>query len=230
MTASRIGVEDAAYERLREEIVDGELHPGARLVEADLVSSLGVSRPMVRAALARLQHEGLVIREPHRGARVRHVTVDEAVEIVQCRATLEALAVRHAAARATTADVDALRAIHDEMRAKIAGGDLLGYSECNARFHARILDASRHQTAQRLVVGLRAQIVRFQFRTILVPGRPQQSLAEHERILKALACRDGDAAAAAMEAHLTHVVENLPHAGPAHGQTQPIEADREGRK
>src|SRR5690606_9613246 len=126
-------------------IVSGELHPGARLVEADLVRSLGASRPVVRAALARLQQEGLVEREPHRGARVRTVSVEEAVEILQCRAALEALAARRAAVNASAEDIAALRDIHDEMRHRIAAGDLLGYSDCNARFHARILEISRHR-------------------------------------------------------------------------------------
>lgn len=216
----RSSVEDATYARLRDAIVADELHPGTRLVEADLVKRLGASRPVVRSVLARLQYEGLVEREPHRGARVRLVGVDEAVEIVQCRAALEGLAARHAAARATDDDVDALREIHDQMRGCIDGGDLLGYSDCNARFHGRILDASRHRMARQLVVGLRAQLVRFQFRTILVPGRPLMSLGEHERILTAIADRDEDAAATAMAAHLAHVVDNLPRTETAQAQAR----------
>ena len=206
----RSSVEDGAHAELREAIVSGELSPGARLVEADLVRRLGASRPVVRAVLGRLHHEGLVEREPHRGARVRRVTVAEAVEIVQCRAALEGLAARHAAAHATAADVAALRAIHDEMTACVESGDLLAYSGRNARFHNRILTASGHQTARRLVVGLRAQMVRYQFRTILTPGRPAASLAEHAQILAAIAAHNPEAAQTAMTTHLTHVTTHLP--------------------
>jgi len=210
-----VSVEDTALAKLRDAIIDGDLHPGTRLVEADLVRRLGASRPVVRSVLGRLQHEGLVEREPHRGARVRMVTVDEAVEIVQCRAALEALAARQAAVHATAADIAALREIHAEMAACIADGDLLAYSACNARFHARVLTASRHRTAHRLVTDLRAQMVRFQFRTILVPGRPAESLAEHAAILTALAAGDPDAAQQAMTTHLSHVVANLPRTTPS---------------
>jgi DNA-binding GntR family transcriptional regulator len=220
VTAARVGAEETAYRELHRAIVGGDLLPGARLVEADLVALLGASRTVVRAALARLQYEGLVVREPHRGARVRLVTVGEAVEIVECRAAIETLAVRHAATRATDADIAELRGIHAEMTERIADGDLLGYSDCNARFHARILDASQHRAAQRLVAGLRAQIVRFQFRTVLVAGRPQRSLAEHGLILSAIAERDAAAAAAAMAAHLAHVVENLPHTETAQARSR----------
>ena len=211
---SGVSVEDTALARLRDAIIAGDLHPGTRLVEADLVRRLGASRPVVRGVLGRLQHEGLVEREPNRGARVRMVTVEEAVEIVQCRAALEALAARHAARNATPDDLAALREIHEEMAARIAGGDLLAYSACNACFHGRVLTASRHRTAHRLVTGLRAQMVRFQFRTILVPGRPAESLAEHGAILDALAAADPDAAQRAMTAHLAHVVDNLPRTSP----------------
>lgn len=146
------------------------------------------------------------------------MSVDDAVEIVQCRAALEGLAARHAAMNASAKDVAELREIHDEMRVRIADGDLLGYSDCNARFHRRVLDTSGHKTARQLVTGLRAQLVRFQFRTILVPGRPPESLAEHGRILDAIARHDGDAAAAAMTTHLSHVVETLPKTN--HGEAQ----------
>src|SRR5699024_12590595 len=78
-------------------IVAGRLTANQRLIEADLVSELGVSRATIRAALARLEHEGLVVREYNHGARVRMVTAEEAVEILQVRSALEALAARHAA-------------------------------------------------------------------------------------------------------------------------------------
>src|ERR1700742_4650370 len=98
-----------AEDRLRDAIVTGRLQPNQRLVESELASSLGVSRTVVRMALARLEHEGLVEHERHRGARVRLVDESEAVEILEARAVLEGLAVRRAAERATPAEVAELR-------------------------------------------------------------------------------------------------------------------------
>jgi DNA-binding GntR family transcriptional regulator len=92
----------------------------------------------------------------------------EAVEILQARAVLEALAARAAAQRARAADVAALRAILAVMRERLDGGDLLGASERDAALHARILALSGHRTAGRLVASLNSQLVRFQYRTILV--------------------------------------------------------------
>ena len=200
---------DRPEDRLRAAIVTGRLLPNERLVEADLTRRLGVGRSAVRAALARLEHEGLVELEPHRGARVRRVALAEAVEILQARAALEGLAVRQAAARATPEDVDDLRAILAEMRRLLDAGDLLAASDANALLHDRLRRIGGHATANRLISELRSQLVRFEYRTILVPGRSQRSLAEHTAIVDAVAAGDPDAAEAAMRVHLSHVGDAL---------------------
>jgi DNA-binding GntR family transcriptional regulator len=198
-------------DRLRAAIVAGRLLPNERLVEADLTRQLGVGRSAIRTALARLEHEGLVELEPHRGARVRLVSVPEAVEILQARAALEGLAVNRAAHNATEADVAGLRAILAEMRALLDAGDLLKASDTNAVLHRRLLEIGGHATANRLIDGLRSQLVRFTYRTILVPGRSERSFAEHTAIVDAIAAHDGAAAERAMRRHLSHVADALRH-------------------
>lgn len=187
----------------------GHFQPNERLVEADLVRFLDAGRTTVRAALVRLDQEGLVAREPNRGARVRLVSAQEALEIEEVRAALERLAVRRAAQEITEAGIDRLRGDLEEMEARVADGDPLAYSELNARFHDRIWSIAGNATASRLLGSLKSQSLRFQYRTILQPGRPLRSLAEHRAIVDALAARDPDAAEAAMRAHLGHVVETL---------------------
>ena len=200
---------DDAYERLRSEILTGRLMPNERLVEADLAQRVQASRAIVRTALVRLGQDGMVTLTPHRGARVRVVTDAEAVEIIQTRAVLEALTAREAATRATAREITAVRRILDGMGRRLAEGDLLGYSEGNASLHAAIIEAARHETAARLIAGLRAQMVRFQFRTILVPGRATHSYAEHTAIVEAIAARDPEAAEKTMREHLGHVESTL---------------------
>jgi DNA-binding GntR family transcriptional regulator len=160
-------------------------------------------------ALVRLEHDGLVERERHRGARVRRVSEDEAVEILEARAALEGLAARHAATGADQGAIDGLREIVAEMRRLREAGDLIGLSNMNARLHAGILEASGHETAKRLSRTLSSQIVRFQYRTVLLPGRPDHSFAEHAAIVEAIAARDPDAAEAAMQHHLLRVADAL---------------------
>ena len=67
----------------------------------------------------------------------------------------------------------------DRQRAALAEQDLMRASDVNAQLHAKIVELSGHATAQRLVRALNSQMVRFQFRTILIPGRPAQSHEEH---------------------------------------------------
>jgi len=94
-----------AYRRLREAIASGQFHPNERLVEASVATRLGVGRTAVRAALVRLDQEGLVTLEPNRGARVRLISDREALEIEEVRATLEAMLARRAATRVTPANL-----------------------------------------------------------------------------------------------------------------------------
>ena len=196
-------------DRLREAIVTGRFQPSERLVENDLTQVLGVGRSAVRTALARLEHEGLVEHERHRGARVRLVEAHEAVEILEARAELEGLAARHAALRATPDDVERLRAILDEMRRRLDARDLLGASDENAVLHSTLLEISAHGTAVRLIATLKYQLVRFQYRTIMLPGRSERSFGEHKAIVDAVAAGNPDAAQAAMRTHLSNIAEAL---------------------
>ena len=198
-----------AYEQLRAAIVAGQLQPNERLVEADLIPLLQVSRSAVRTALVRLTQEGLVEHEPNRGAKVRLIDEHEAAEILESRMVLEGLAARYAAHNATKEHLDELRAILEHMRALLDEGDLLGVSELNANLHARLLEIAEHGTVSRLVATLNSQLVRFQYRTILAPGRAEHSHAEHRAIVDAVARGDADAAERAVRDHLTHVVEAL---------------------
>jgi DNA-binding GntR family transcriptional regulator len=197
------------YQTLREAIVSGELQPNERLVEAELGATYGLGRAAIRGAFARLEQEGLILRERHRGAKVRLVSQSEAVEILEARAALEALAVRHTAQHATNAEVQELRGMVAEMRRLLDSGDLLRVSEVNGRLHRRMLELSGHRTAIRLCATLASQVVRFQFRTILVPGRPERSFAEHTAVVDAIAAHDPDAAERALRTHLHHVAEAL---------------------
>jgi DNA-binding GntR family transcriptional regulator len=198
-----------AYELLREAIVGGRLQPNERLVEADLTGMLHASRSAVRTALVRLAQEGLVEHERNRGAKVRLIGEEEAAEILESRMVLEGLAARYAARNATKADAAELRAIVKEMRSLLNAGDLLGASDLNATLHARLLEIGGNETVSRLVGALSSQLVRFQYRTILLPGRAEQSYAEHRAIVAAVAKGDPDAAEQAVRVHLSHVVDAL---------------------
>src|SRR6476646_10885101 len=120
---------DHAYDLLREAIVALRLLPNERLVEADLSQMLDTTRSAVRTALVRLEQEGLVEREPNRGAKVRLVDEQEAAEILESRMVLEGLAARYAARNATDDQVDELREILKGMRSALDAGNLVAASD-----------------------------------------------------------------------------------------------------
>jgi DNA-binding GntR family transcriptional regulator len=198
-----------ALARLRAAILDGDVAPGQRLAEEELASTFGVTRASVRAALIDLAADGLVERVPHRGARVRVVSVAEAVAITECRMVLEGLCAAKAAERADAAALDVLAGIGDAMRQAVAAGDPIRYSALNRQLHRLVREVADQPIAAELLDRLHGQIVRHQFRLSLRPGRPQLSLPEHLAIIDAITRRDPAAAEAAVHAHLASVIAAL---------------------
>jgi DNA-binding GntR family transcriptional regulator len=195
---------------LRDAIVDGEFAPNQRLVEADLSERFGASRGSIRTALLELGAEGLVERVQNRGARVRAVSLAEAIEITEVRMVLEGLCAAKAATRLTEDDRDRLRGIGTAMQEAVRSGDLLGYSELNRQLHALIRTLGGQSTAQAILERLRGQNVRHQFRLALHPGRAAVSLPQHLEIIEALCAGEAEAAEAAVRRHLHSVIETLP--------------------
>jgi len=198
-----------AVERLRRAILAGDMAPGQRLVEGELAGTLGVTRASLRAALFDLAAEGLVERIPNRGARVRAVTLDEAIAITECRMVLEGLCAAKAAERATPVQIERLTGIAERMAAAVAAGEPLKYSALNRELHQSVHEISGQAVAADLLQRLNAQIVRHQFQLSLRPGRTHVSLPEHQAIVAAIAARDPAAAEAAARAHLASVIDAL---------------------
>ncbi len=199
----------AVVEAVRTAIVQGEYAPRQRLIETDLCERFGTSRFVARAALQELSARGLVEFQRNKGARVRDVTLTEAIEITEVRMLLEGLVAARAAERATGADAARLRGIVTDMRTAINRSELVRYGDLNARLHAAIRDVAAHATCDRVLRQLRDQTVRHQFSLALMPGRPWVSLPEHEAIVDAVTARDPEAADLAMRAHLRSVTEAL---------------------
>jgi DNA-binding GntR family transcriptional regulator len=197
----------AVVEAVRTAIVRGEYAPRQRLIEADLCERFDTSRFVARSALLELSARGLVEFQRNKGARVRDISLAEAIEITEVRRLLEGLVAARAAERVTRAEAAKLRAIAAEMRAAVDSSELLRYGELNARLHAAIRDIAAHATTARLLSQLRDQTTRHQFSLALVPGRPAVSLPQHEAIVAAVAAKDPAAAEAAMRSHLQSVVD-----------------------
>src|SRR3954471_18485690 len=201
--------QETAERALRAAISRGDMPPGYRLVEAELVALTGVSRSAVRLAIDALAAEGLVERIQNKGARVRVVSTEEAIAITECRMPLEGLLARKAAERITEAQADSLRAHLQTMTAAVECGDVGKYSELIQQLHGLVGEAARHPVAADLVGRLQAQLVRHQFRLSLRPGRPRVSLGELSELVDAVTDRDPGRAEAAAVAHFRSVIAAL---------------------
>jgi DNA-binding GntR family transcriptional regulator len=203
---------EATYQRLKRDIMEGAYTPRQRLVETDIAQALGVSRATLRAALIRLQHEGFIETQPNRGAQVRSFSVEEAARILQVREVLEGLAAAIAAEKATPARLAELRGIVAEMEKTLAADDLLGHLPLVGRFHQVIIEVADNEFIDQFLGMLRAPLIRHQFRIILVPGRKEESLAEHREILTYLEQHDAVGAEQAMRRHVAQLRSSLQQA------------------
>lgn len=196
-------------ETLRRAIYHGELTPGQRLVEADVASRYEASRAAVREALALLSNEGLVVRERNRGARVRPVLLEEAIEIFEARAVLEGLCAAKAAAVITPRERRDLKALAAPMSDAVRRNDIIVYNQMSLQVHTKIQEIAKQATVSTMLDRLRYQSARYQFHVALLPGRPARGLKEHLAIIEAVGSRDPEAAEAAMRQHLLNVIDAL---------------------
>ena len=208
MRAGEPGRQFAAA-RLRQAILAGDMAPGQRLVEQELAGTLAVTRACLRTALFDLAAEGLVERIPNRGARVRAVTLDEAIAITECRMALEGLCAAKAAERITEPQAGRLRQLGDEMERSVADGEPLKYSALNHELHRLIREISAQTVAAGLLERLNGQLVRHRFQLALRPGRPQASLPEHLAMISAITARRPAEAEEAARRHLSSVITAL---------------------
>jgi DNA-binding GntR family transcriptional regulator len=209
ITPEPSGRADGAADRIRASILAGDFVPGQRLVEVELSETLGASRGAVRSALVQLDHEGLVERIANRGARVRAVSVDEAIAITEVRMVVEGLCAAKAAANVTDEDIEALRDVGRRMQEAVRTGEIVVYSRLNTMLHDRVRELSGQPVAAEVLSRLLARNVRHQFKLALRPGRPQVSLPEHLAIIDEICARSPEGAERAARRHVASVIEAL---------------------
>jgi DNA-binding GntR family transcriptional regulator len=188
---------------LREAILSDHLKPGQRLVERDLCQQTGVSRSSIREALRYLESEGLVESRGPKGMFVSVLTLQQAMEVYEVRAALEAEAARHFADRASDADIAKLCEAYARV-AQAAYTDPDAYGREIDQFFEVLFAGARNATAHNLMRSLRARISFMRHTTIRAAPktRIKGSMAQMKRIIDALKRRDGEAGAAACRGYV----------------------------
>jgi DNA-binding GntR family transcriptional regulator len=176
---------------LRSRISRHVITPGEKLREQALAEEFGVPRTRVREALGMLEQRGLVERIPNRGAIVKRLALDQVFELYDVREVLEGLCARLAAEGAPPGAWDELVSFFEvEMPSLIAGGDYETYIEGIDNLRRAMLSAADNPVLADMLDTIRDQTQVIIRRIIILPGRAEVGLAEHQAVLGALQSRD----------------------------------------
>jgi DNA-binding GntR family transcriptional regulator len=189
-------------ERLREAIISSRFMPGEHLSDRLLCDLFGVSRGVIREAVRLLEAEGLVTVIPNRGPFVAFLSPEEAVQVFELRAVLEALAGQNFAERATAEEIAELRAVFEEIAATRPGADRMALLRLKSRFYDVLLRGCRNAYVGRMLDQLLNRVSQLRATSLSDPARLPASIAELRRIVEAVERRDRDAAWNACREHV----------------------------
>ena len=199
--------ENQVADFLREGIISGQFARGARLKQAEIAVTLGLSITPVREALKLLEAEGYVTGRSHHGVTVAPFDPTASAEILDLRVALEDRLTRAAIPLLTDADIAGLHAIQADFEAAVAKGERARVRGINYRFHRLLYATAKRPQTLHFVQILWA---RYPFDLInSLEDRVTRAVHEHRALMQCVAARDVEGASSAMRAHLTSGWEEL---------------------
>ena len=214
----RLSLTDRVYRAIVDAIHDGTLPPGARLVQEQLASQLGVSRQPIQQAMALLRNDGLVVDAPGRGLAIALLDLDTMHHHYEIRAGLDALAARLAARRAArspdVADEFELEAgaILDAGAAAVEEEDVRRMVRCDVEFHVAIYGCSGNPLLAAAAEPHWRYLRRVMSEVLRRAEPPREIWRQHEDILAAILRGDPDAASAKAACHVDLAAQTLAEA------------------
>ena len=193
--------EERAYADIRARILDLRLRPGTGVPEVILAAELGISRPLLHAALLRLHAEGLVEPAARRGYCVTFPTVDALREIYEIVGALEGQAVRRIVRESGQILLAALHAAVQDQDRALAARDMVAWGKADHRFHQLLREGASNSRLRRLFGHYEGQLQQARAATLHLRAVPTLSTADHHAILAAIQAGDEDAATRAHAAH-----------------------------
>lgn len=173
-------------ETLEREIVLGKLKANQRLVETEVSKRFEVSRTPVREAMRKLESSGFVIFVPHKGWRVKEISLKEVEEIYVIRANLSFLSTKIACNNLSQTKLAVLEKVLEGFESAVKSNNVSRYFDLNVRFHCIIEEASKNNTLVKMLNSLDKITLRYRFLSLSLPDRLAQSLNEHSKIVEAL--------------------------------------------
>lgn len=202
-------VHNTLLDQLREVFISNEIPGGGKVPEAALCERFDVSRTPLREALKVLAAEGHVELLPNRGARVRELSLEEVEGLFAVAGALEALAGEQACERITPDELEALAALHHQMKDAYQRQDMAPYYALNRQIHEAIVRATRNPVLVAQYGMVNARIRQVRFASPMTPAIWSRAMAEHEGMLNALQRRDSAAMAGILKTHLKHKSEAI---------------------
>jgi DNA-binding GntR family transcriptional regulator len=199
---SRESLREAIVKVIEDALLNGDLQPGDRLIEADLAQQAGVSRGPVREAVRQLVGEGILVSYPSRGTFVIRWTPEAVAEAYSLRAALEQLAIRQVVEHATPEDVARLQAIVDQMDSTARTRDARALMRLAVSFHEQLYALSHHSLLQRTLSQLRRQLYCLLAMDRCFAIAPARVVEDHRAVVEALRTGDAASAEAAITAHV----------------------------
>ena len=200
---------DVAWLEIREQIITGQLPPGAPVGLKEQADRLGISIMPIRDAVKRLQHEGLVDQIPQREAYVSSLSLENMEDIYGVRAALEPLAIERACAHFTRAHYDDFTRTLDLFVVAYESGDARQGRELHRRFHLDLYALAGSPSLDRLIPPLIDATERYRALSQALRGSAKQRRAEHQTMLDACLERDAVRARNLLAEHLARTVQDV---------------------
>ena len=208
-TPERVTTTSQAFNAVLTAILDGTLQAGQALNLKELSQSLAMSTMPIREALRQLEGIGIVEIIPHRGARVRLISLDDLVDTYDARIPLERALIRRAAARIDDATVAKAQAALDRQADALAAGDSTAARSAHEEFHLTLYRAAESPWLFRLCKQVWLNSERYHALTMTEFAHVHERRLEHLAILDACRTHEPDKAEKALERHLTRTVTFL---------------------
>ena len=200
---------ESAYQWIREAILDGNIQPGAKLIERELTQTTGVSRSALREALVSLDEKGLVQREPYRGYRVTNLTKKQVQDLYELREVVESQAAELFALRATDSDLKDLSVAFSYLKDNIFHQDMAVVRRAKVNYYSVIYAGCKNVELERALSNLIERIFYLRGRSLLAQSRRKKSLAEFKALTDALIRRDRKGAREITRQHLKAAKEAI---------------------
>jgi DNA-binding GntR family transcriptional regulator len=202
-------LQNRVYEIIKNYLIRPDVPPGTHLYEDKLAKEIGVSRTPVKMALNLLEKEGLVVIEPNKGAFKVHLRLQDVVEIVKIRLTLECLVLEIGEEPNTRHVVEILNGLIPDINLIRTPEDMAKYPELDQQFHENLINVANSRWLLRMIKDQDTLFQMFRLLSLQDIERIKISVEEHKKIVEALRTKNIPLAKGLIREHWESALKDL---------------------